>query len=203
MGLHSKKTSKSWLSIWSLQLCWKGPKRIIDFILRNPWFSFSADRFFLTTTKVKKTIYSYLNFIFFFLYLSDCVAHSANLECDPRDTWMNKIYYYLVKMSHAEYAEFAEAHTLCLCLPSGWWRKCSVRLRVFPHVIALLFRMASAISAYSAWKKISPADHEDLRVSFIKCRYYSKKLVIRVIRGDIWQTAWAHSVSKNSQILKF
>ncbi len=37
----------------------------------------------------------------------------------------------LVKKSHAEYAEFAEAHTLCLCLPSGWWRKCSVRLCVF------------------------------------------------------------------------
>ena len=31
--------------------------------------------------KGKKTIYSYLNFIFFFLFLSDCVAHSANLEC--------------------------------------------------------------------------------------------------------------------------
>ena len=30
--------------------------------------------------KGKKTISSYLNFIFFFLYLSDCVAHSANLE---------------------------------------------------------------------------------------------------------------------------
>ena len=31
--------------------------------------------------KGKKTISSYLNFIFLFFHLSDCVAYSANLEC--------------------------------------------------------------------------------------------------------------------------
>ncbi len=32
---------------------WKGPKRIIDFILCQFRFPFSADRFFLPTTKVR------------------------------------------------------------------------------------------------------------------------------------------------------
>ena len=74
-----------------------------------------------------------------------------------------------VKKFHAECAEFAEAHTLCLCLPSGRWRKCSVRLCVFltynnipiPHG----FR---DFRVFCVKKKLSPADHEDLRVSFIK-----------------------------------
>ena len=32
-------------------------------------------------------------------------------------------------LSHAQ--TFTEAHTLCLCLPSGWWCKRSVRICVF------------------------------------------------------------------------
>jgi hypothetical protein len=64
---------------------------------------------------------------------ASCKPHGLTIvsKCDPRDLWTNKRNCYLVKISHAEYAEFAEAHTRCLCLPSGWWRKWSVRLCVF------------------------------------------------------------------------
>ena len=99
-----------------------------------------------------------------------------------QDPWRKKGIYCPVKMSHAEYAEFAEAHTLCLCLPSGWWRKYSVRL--------CLFLTDKSIS-HSAWfprvprslreKNITPADHEDLRV------FYYAMGILSLDTRDTWR----------------
>ena len=97
-------------------------------------------------------------------------------SCDPRDPWSKKRNNCLVKTSHAEYAKFAEAHTHCLCLPSWWWCKCSVRLCVFLTYNSISFPdgfrdfRVFCVKKYNRTlfqsSSLTPEYLEELRVSF-------------------------------------